>query len=121
MMGEPRMAVTKWLQLQGWFLCQDRQTLRGWDMDTIEIVERLDRIEAALSALLEQRTVKDWYSTEEAAKILGKAEFTIRNYCRLGRIRGEKKSSGRGKFQSWAISHDELLRVQREGILPLQA
>ena len=90
-------------------------------MDQIEIVERLDRIEAALAVLIEQRTMKDWYTTEEAAKILGKAEFTVRNYCRLGRIRGEKKSSGRGKFQSWAISHDELMRIQKEGILPIHA
>jgi hypothetical protein len=90
-------------------------------MDQIEIGERLERIEAALKVLIEQRTVKDWYTTEEAAKILGKAEFTVRNYCRLGRIRGEKKTSGRGKFQSWVISHDELMRIQREGILPLHA
>ena len=89
-------------------------------MDPIDIMGRLERIEAALKVLIEHRTVKDWYTTEETAKILGKAEFTIRNYCRLGRIRGEKKTSGRGKFQSWVISHDELLRIQREGILPLR-
>ena len=84
-----------------------------------DVGERLQRIEQMLQLLIQQRTVKDWYTTEEAAKILGKAEFTVRNYCRLGRIKGEKKSSGRGKFQSWVISHDELLRIQREGILPL--
>ena len=84
-----------------------------------DVGERLQRIEQMQQLLIQQRTVKDWYTTEEAAKILGKAEFTVRNYCRLGRIKGEKKSSGRGKFQSWVISHDELLRVQREGILPL--
>ena len=89
-------------------------------MDPIDIMGRLERIEAALKVLIEHRTVKDWYTTEETAKILGKAEFTIRNYCRLGRIRGEKKTSGRGKFQSWVVSHDELLRIQREGILPLR-
>ena len=36
-----------------------------------------------------------------------------------GRIRGEKKGSGRGRYQSWVISHAELLRVQREGLLPI--
>lgn len=91
------------------------------EQELMPLIERLERIEAAITVLIEQRTVKDWYKTEEAAKILGLAEFTVRNYCRLGRIRGEKKTSGRGKFQSWVISHDELMRVQREGILPLHA
>ena len=82
------------------------------------VLDRLERIESSLTVLIERQTVKDWYTTEEAAKMLGKAEFTVRNYCRLGRIRGEKKTSGRGKFQSWVISDGEPLRVQREGILP---
>jgi hypothetical protein len=88
--------------------------------EQLEIVQRLERIEAALAILVERQTVKDWYSTEEAAELLGLAEFTVRNYCRLGRIAGEKKGSGRGKYQSWAISHDELERVRREGLRPLR-
>jgi hypothetical protein len=81
----------------------------------------LDRIEATLAALLERQTAKDWYSTEEVAKFLGKAEFTVREWCRLGRVRAAKKGSGRSKYQSWVVSHGELLRVQREGLLPLNA
>lgn len=68
--------------------------------------------------LVSQRVVKDYYSTEEAAQVLGKAEFTVREWCRLGRIRAAKKGSGRGKHQSWVIGHDELLRYQREGLRP---
>jgi transposase len=82
------------------------------------LADRLDRIEIALSELVRQRTVRDWYSTDEVADILGKAEFTVREWARLGRIRAEKKGSGRGKYQSWVISHDELLRIQKEGLLP---
>lgn len=84
-----------------------------------QMLQRLDRIETALDLLLQQRTVKDWYTTEEAAKILDKSEYTVREWCRTGRIKGEKKGSGRGKYQSWVISHAELLRFQREGLLPL--
>jgi hypothetical protein len=90
------------------------------DNDVKLVLERLDRIEAALAVLVRERPAKEWYTTEEAAQALGKAEFTVREWCRLGRVRAEKRNSGRGAFASWVISHDELLRYQREGLLPPQ-
>ena len=81
------------------------------------VLERLDRIEGLLQSLLDQRTIKDFYTTEEAARILNRAEFTVREWCRNGRIRAEKHLSGRGKHLSWVISHGELLRYQREGLI----
>ena len=84
------------------------------------IEERLDVIDAKINALLDRQTVKDWYAVEEFARLLGKAEFTVREWCRLGRIRAEKRLSGRGAFPAWCISHQEFLRYQREGLLPLQ-
>lgn len=83
------------------------------------IDERLEKIEALLVVLIERQQVKDWYSVEEFARIVGRAEFTCREWCRHGRIRAEKKGSGRGAYASWAISHDELLRFQREGLRPI--
>lgn len=83
-----------------------------------EVIDRLAKVEAALDLLVKRETVKDWYSTDELAQILGKAEFTVREWCRLGRVRAEKKGSGRGKFFAWVVSHDEVLRIQREGLLP---
>ena len=82
------------------------------------IERRLDELHALLNVLVQQGTVKDWYSTAEVAQVLGKAEFTVREWCRLGRIRAEKRRSGRGAFPAWVISHDELARYQREGLLP---
>jgi hypothetical protein len=79
---------------------------------------RLQDIEAKLDTLVEQRTVKDWYGTEEVAKILGRAEFTVREWCRLGRLNAEKRMSGRGAHPAWVVSHAELQRYQREGLLP---
>ena len=70
--------------------------------------------------LVSQRTVKDWYTTDEVAKILGRAEFTVREWARNGRINAEKKGSGRGKYQSWVVSHIELLRFERDGLLPIK-
>ncbi len=68
-----------------------------------------------------QQTIREWYSTDQVAQIVGKSEFTVREWARLGRIRAEKRRSGRGAHASWAISHAELLRLQREGLLPFQS
>jgi Helix-turn-helix domain len=83
--------------------------------------EQVGRIEEIVLQLLEQRTVKGWYTTEEVARMLGKAEFTVREWCRNGRVHAEKKGSGRGKYQSWVISHAELQRLQKEGLLPTRS
>ena len=89
-------------------------------MDQIEILAgRLERIEAALQILVERQTIKDWYTTEELAKILGKAEFTVREWCRLGRVNAEKRECGRGTSREWIISHQELNRIRNDGLLPL--
>lgn len=82
------------------------------------IEDRLIRIEAMLSQLVERQTVKEFYAVEEFARLVGREAFTCREYCRLGRIHALKKSSGRGKHASWVIPHAELLRFQREGLLP---
>jgi hypothetical protein len=42
--------------------------------DLAPFLERLGRMEASLAVLVERQTVKDWYTTEEAAKTFGKAE-----------------------------------------------
>src|SRR4051812_16832343 len=75
------------------------------------VMSRLDRIERLI---LDQKTVRVWYSTDEFAERVGKAEFTVREWCRHGRIEAGKRKSGRGRFCSWAISHEELMRYQRE-------
>lgn len=82
------------------------------------IEERLGKIEELLIVLVEQQQVREWYCVDEFARIVGRAEFTCREWCRHGRINAEKKDSGRGLYASWAISHTELLRFQREGLLP---
>jgi hypothetical protein len=83
------------------------------------VEESLQRIERKLDALIERETVKDWYSTDELARLVGKAELTVREWCRLGRIHARKRQSGRGAHSAWVVSHAELLRYRREGLLPL--
>lgn len=82
------------------------------------IEERLKNIEAMLTVLVERQLVREWYTTEQVAQLVGKAEFTVREWCRHGRLKAEKRMSGRGAYPAWIVSHDELLRYQREGLLP---
>ena len=82
------------------------------------LFHRLTKIEERLQELLNEKQQKDFYSTQEVAESLGKAEFTVREWCRLGRIRASKRATGRGRSQEWMVSHDELTRVRNEGLLP---
>jgi hypothetical protein len=85
-------------------------------MSTID--ERLGRIEQMLAVLVERETIKDYYEIEEFARLVGKAAYTCREWARLGRIRAEKRRSGRGAHPAWIVSHSELLRYRRDGLLP---
>jgi transposase len=81
----------------------------------MSVEERLARIESMLDTLTELQ-IRSWYSVEEFAQQVNRSPFTVREWCRLGRIQGRKKESGRGAHPSWAISHEELQRYQREGL-----
>ena len=79
--------------------------------------ERLQHIEAMLAVLVDRQTVKEFYEIEEFARLVGREPFTCREWARHGRIRAEKKLSGRGAYARWVVSHAELLRYQKEGLL----
>jgi hypothetical protein len=87
------------------------------DQRMASLDEKLDQIN---QLLLNQRTEKEWYTTEEFANLVGKAEFTVREWCRLGRINAKKRGSGRGPHASWAIAHEEQKRYQRDGLLSIR-
>lgn len=89
-----------------------------WGEPMFNIEERLERIEKAILLLVEQKTVKDWYSTAEIAKMLKRAEWTVREWCRTRRVKAEKRPCGRGCSLEWIISHEELQRIRNEGLLP---
>jgi hypothetical protein len=85
-----------------------------------QILERLERIEQTLQALVRERTIEEYYSVAEVAEILGRAEFTVREWCRLGRIWAEKRACSRGNSKEWMISHEELTRIQNQGLLAVK-
>lgn len=84
-----------------------------------ELVERLSRIEATLQELVRERVVKEWYSTAEAAVILAKSEYTVREWCRNKRVVASKRPYPRGASSEWLIGHDELMRIRNLGLLPI--
>lgn len=85
-----------------------------------EIVQRLSVLEGLLQKLIDAPIAKEMYTTREAAELLGKAEFTVREWCRLGRVHAEKKKAGRGVASEWIISNTELTRIRNEGLLPVE-
>jgi excisionase family DNA binding protein len=78
-----------------------------------DLQQTLRRIEATLNATRQQ----DSYTTKELAAVLGKKEYTVREWCRLGRINAKKTDGGRGNEGEWRIPHEELERYRREGLL----
>jgi hypothetical protein len=88
-------------------------------VDTIrDVIERLDRVETAIRTLAEGGAAKEWYTTAEVARTLGRAEYTVREWCRTGRVLARKKPCGRGKGGEWLVGRGELERVRNEGLRP---
>jgi hypothetical protein len=88
-----------------------------------QIQEQQGTITATLTELRDsigiQRKIKEWYSPEEVAKILGKQPYTVREWCRYQRINARKRPTGRGDAREWEISHEELDRIKSHGLLPI--
>lgn len=85
-----------------------------------ELASRLASIEHKLELLLSSKNQvqQEFYSTADVARILGKAEWTVREWCRQARVNATKRPCGRGCSKEWIISHEELERIRSEGLLP---
>ncbi len=59
---------------------------------------------------------KQCYSTSAAGARLGLSRYTLSEKCRKGTIRAIKVD-GAGAKGEWSITHEELLRYEREGDL----
>ena len=83
--------------------------------------QRLERIEALLADPVRREPARDGYSVEPFARLVGRSAFTCREWCRLGRIAARKKASGRGAHAARAVSRQEWMRYQSQGMLPGRA
>lgn len=70
------------------------------------------------SMLASGREEKEWYTVRELAEILDRSEFTVREWCRHGRVFAEKRACGRGNSKEWIVSSEELCRIKNEGLMP---
>lgn len=84
-----------------------------------EAVRRIEAIVLRLDDTKQQLQTKDFFTTAEVAKLLGKRPFTVREWARLGRVNAEKTHAGRGAEPEWRISKEEVLRIQNDGLLPI--
>jgi hypothetical protein len=87
-------------------------------MPSVEVL--LGEIKSLLACLVQREQVKEWYTTAEVGAVVGRAEYTVREWCRQGRIAARKKPCGRGRGGEWLISNEELARLRNEGLLPFQ-
>lgn len=101
---------------------ETRQTSAALVRTLLAMVERLTSIETMVAEVrdlaVNQKPQKEWYTVSELAELLGKAEFTVREWCRLGRVNAEKRDCGRGNSQEWIVSHAEMTRIRNHGLLP---
>jgi excisionase family DNA binding protein len=88
------------------------------------IMEKLCKIEEKIDALFGLveggRKLKEWYTTAEVGQLLDRGKYTVREWCREGRIRAEKRPAGRGKAKEWMISAEEVERFKNYGLRPLR-
>jgi excisionase family DNA binding protein len=60
------------------------------------------------------------YTVEEAAKLLGKSSYTVRQWANEGRINATKRIERRGCSALWSIPVTEIARYRDEGLLPIR-
>lgn len=92
----------------------------GWLSERLDGIERhLEAIEDQISkSAQEEAPVREYYSVQEFAELVGRKEYTVREWCRFSRINAEKCDTGHGDTKNWKIPADELQRYRDHGLLP---
>lgn len=87
--------------------------------DRLRLVQdMLARLQTSVTAFPEA-TLPDALTVNQAARLLERRPYTVREWCRLGRINAHRALSGRGPYSDWRISREEISRIRAEGLLPL--
>ncbi|WP_202947425.1 MerR family transcriptional regulator [Zavarzinella formosa] len=93
----------------------NRESIRELIQDIVlQVMMTVNASTVGISA----RQSSEWYDIPALAKLVDRNPFTVREWCRHGRLNAKKKRSGRGRSCEWVVSHQELQRYLREGLLP---
>jgi hypothetical protein len=84
-----------------------------------EAVERWNVVAEDIKKWIDQRPhEKEVWTTREVALEFKRRPYTVREWCRHGRMKAQKLPGGRGKQGEWRIAREEIDRYRREGLLP---
>ena len=95
-----------------WFV----DNFRGLQESLAELKDELAEIKASLINLptpQQQLTTRENFTVPEFAAKVDRAEYTVREWCRMGRIHAEKLDD-----EEWRIPREELARYLDHGLLP---
>jgi hypothetical protein len=81
------------------------------------ILRRLMALERQVRRLADGQT-REHFTVAEAAAYLGRAEWTVRQWCNVGRCQATKRHCRGGK-REWVLTAAEVERLKAEGPLPL--
>src|SRR5205814_1070172 len=101
----------------------ERDTASSACYDCSLFLERLDTLSEQIRSLQEQLQGGECdelesISVQQAAARLSRAPFTIRQWCRTGRIGCHRAQSGRGPYAEWRIPIESIRYYQVHGLLP---
>ena len=91
--------------------CQMRELKEGQNQLQSILIEIRDSLDS-------RQSLKEAYTAAEVAELLGKRPYTVREWCRLGRVNAHKRPVGRGDAKEWEISAEEVERIENHGLLP---
>ena len=81
------------------------------------VLETLERRLGEVNSLDSSNKGREFYFTQEFSELVDKSTYTVREWCRLGRINAEKSDCGRGCSKEWKIPASELQRYRDHGLL----
>lgn len=77
-----------------------------------QLIEEFQELRRELREYTSRMAKKEFYTTEEFARLVNMKPKTIRDNCNSGRLKGQKK----GHSNEWALPHSELERFASEGL-----